>query len=88
MSILTRTCRTWSGTDDIDSLQNYYMSCPASEKMLQLTRIIRHEVETQQSSRFIVYFATCACVDYFYRVRPTCFLLRLTLMTLITPYLT
>lgn len=68
MSIFTRTCRTWSGTDDIDSLQNYYMSCPASEKMLQLTRIIRHEVETQQSSRFIVYFATCACVDYFYRV--------------------
>ncbi|RPD66339.1 DEAD-domain-containing protein [Lentinus tigrinus ALCF2SS1-7] len=50
------------------NLQNYYMACSASEKMLQLTRIVRHEVETQQSSRFIVYFATCACVDYFYRV--------------------
>ncbi|RDX56555.1 DEAD-domain-containing protein [Lentinus brumalis] len=50
------------------NLHNYYMSCSASEKMLQLTRIIRHEVETQGSSRFIVYFATCACVDYFYRV--------------------
>ncbi|KAI0724030.1 DEAD-domain-containing protein [Cerioporus squamosus] len=50
------------------NLQNYYMSCSASEKMLQLTRIIWHEVETQRSSRFIVYFATCACVDYFYRV--------------------
>ncbi|KAI0362347.1 DEAD-domain-containing protein [Trametes cingulata] len=50
------------------NLQNYYMSCPASEKLVQLTRIIRHEVEHQQSARFIVYFATCACVDYFYRV--------------------
>ncbi|KAI0709464.1 DEAD-domain-containing protein [Earliella scabrosa] len=50
------------------SLQNYYMECRASEKMLQLTRIIRHEVEHERSSRFIVYFATCACVDYFYRV--------------------
>ncbi|KAI0780729.1 DEAD-domain-containing protein [Trametes elegans] len=50
------------------NLQNYYMSCPASEKLVQLTRIIQHEVEHQQSARFIVYFATCACVDYFYRV--------------------
>ena len=52
------------------SLQNYYMSCSASEKMLQLTRIVRHEVDKERSSRFIIYFATCACVDYFYRVRP------------------
>ncbi|PIL24178.1 transporter [Ganoderma sinense ZZ0214-1] len=50
------------------NLQNYYMTCSAFEKMLQLSRIIRHETETHQSSRFIVYFATCACVDYFYRV--------------------
>ncbi|KAI0807622.1 DEAD-domain-containing protein [Fomes fomentarius] len=50
------------------NLQNYYMACSASEKTLQLTRIVRHEVEQQQSSRFIVYFATCACVDYFYRI--------------------
>ncbi|KAI0372859.1 DEAD-domain-containing protein [Pilatotrama ljubarskyi] len=50
------------------NLQNYYMPCPASEKLVQLTRIIRHEIEHQQSARFIVYFATCACVDYFYRV--------------------
>ncbi|OSD08658.1 DEAD-domain-containing protein [Trametes coccinea BRFM310] len=50
------------------NLQNYYMSCAASEKMIQLLRIIRHEVEHQHSARFIIYFATCACVDYFYRV--------------------
>ncbi|KAI1794557.1 DEAD-domain-containing protein [Ganoderma leucocontextum] len=50
------------------NLQNYCISCPASEKMLQLSRLIQHETKTQQSSRFIIYFATCACVDYFYRV--------------------
>lgn len=49
-------------------MQNYYVKCQASEKLLQLARIIKHEVEQKQASRFIVYFATCACVDYFYRV--------------------
>lgn len=50
------------------SLQNFYVTCRPSEKLLQLSRIIRHETTSQDSSRFIVYFATCACVDYFYRV--------------------
>ncbi|OJT07859.1 ATP-dependent rRNA helicase SPB4 [Trametes pubescens] len=50
------------------NLQNYYMPCLASEKLVQLTRILRYEVQQQKSARFIVYFATCACVDYFYRV--------------------
>lgn len=35
---------------------------------MQLTRIVTHEITKNQSSQFIVYFATCACVDYFYRV--------------------
>lgn len=52
------------------SLQNYYLTCQASEKLIQLTRIIAHEVSQHKSSHFIVYFATCACVDYFYKVRP------------------
>ncbi|KAH8106782.1 DEAD-domain-containing protein [Cristinia sonorae] len=52
------------------NLQNYFASCNASEKLIQLVRIIKHETERQQSSRFIVYFATCACVDYFYRILP------------------
>ncbi|KAI0341772.1 DEAD-domain-containing protein [Trametopsis cervina] len=53
------------------NLQNFFISCRASEKLVQLTRIIRHEIQQQQSSRFIVYFSTCACVDYFYRVLPS-----------------
>ncbi|KAI0082790.1 DEAD-domain-containing protein [Panus rudis PR-1116 ss-1] len=52
------------------NLQNYFLSCRASEKLIQLSRIIRHETSSQQSSRFIAYFATCACVEYFYRILP------------------
>ena len=50
------------------SLQNYYISCRSSEKLIQLTRIILLETSQKQSSHFIVYFATRTCVDYFYKV--------------------
>jgi hypothetical protein len=50
------------------SLQNHYIQCRPSEKLLQLVRIISHEVSQQQSSHFIIYFATCAGVDYFFKV--------------------
>ena len=49
-------------------LQNFYISCRTSEKLVQLVRVIEHEVSLHKASHFIVYFATCACVDYFYRV--------------------
>jgi len=52
------------------SLQNFYLVCKTSEKLLQLSRLISNECENHDASRFILYFATCACVDYFYRVRP------------------
>ncbi|KAF9221989.1 DEAD-domain-containing protein [Gyrodon lividus] len=51
-------------------LQNFYISCLASEKLVQLVRVVEHEVLSHKASHFIVYFATCACVDYFYRVLP------------------
>lgn len=50
------------------SLQNFFLTCHASEKLLQLTRIIAHEASVHHSAQFIIYFSTCACVDYFYRV--------------------
>ena len=50
------------------SLQIFYIECHASEKLVQLTRVVSYEISKNQSSQFIVYFATCACVDYFYRV--------------------
>ncbi|KAJ7611606.1 DEAD-domain-containing protein [Roridomyces roridus] len=50
------------------NLKIHYISCLASEKLVQLTRIISAEVAEHESTRFIVYFATGACVDYFYRI--------------------
>lgn len=37
---------------------------------MQLIRLFHYESKNNGSSRFIVYFATCACVDYIYRVSP------------------
>jgi hypothetical protein len=63
------------------SLQNFYLTCCASEKLVQLISIITHELAQHQSAQFIVYFATCACVDYFYRVcissRPRTYIIEL-----------
>ncbi|KIM46161.1 hypothetical protein M413DRAFT_441228 [Hebeloma cylindrosporum] len=53
------------------NLQKFYIYCRPSEKLIQLIRIISHETSTQGSSHFIVYFATCACVDYFFKVLPS-----------------
>ncbi|KAG1754064.1 DEAD-domain-containing protein [Suillus paluster] len=52
-------------------LQNFYISCLPSEKLVQLTHIIKQESSTHHAPHFIVYFATCACVDYFYRILST-----------------
>ncbi|KAF7294715.1 RNA helicase [Mycena indigotica] len=49
-------------------LKIHYVVCRASEKVVQLTQIIAAEVAEHKASRFIVYFATGACVDYFYRI--------------------
>ena len=42
--------------------------CHHSEKLIQLTRILLHETRKHQLTRFILYFATGASVDYFYKV--------------------
>ncbi|KAG8818398.1 ATP-dependent rRNA helicase spb4 [Serendipita sp. 399] len=49
------------------SLQNYYIDTKAEAKTMQLLQILEHE-RSNSSSKFIVYFATCASVDYFYRI--------------------
>lgn len=51
-------------TLDID-----YLVCDADQKLLQLSRILSSELAQEDGSRkFIVYFATCAMVDYFYKI--------------------
>ncbi|KAH7106405.1 DEAD-domain-containing protein [Auriculariales sp. MPI-PUGE-AT-0066] len=53
------------------TLQNFFLECKTSNKMVQLHRIIEQERKANLSAKFIVYFATCACVDYFYRLLPS-----------------
>ncbi|KAI9470954.1 MAG: P-loop containing nucleoside triphosphate hydrolase protein [Benjaminiella poitrasii] len=56
-------------TLDID-----YLVCDADQKLLQMTRILQSELAREEAEegsgarKFIVYFATCAMVDYFYKV--------------------
>ncbi|KAG8763325.1 ATP-dependent rRNA helicase spb4 [Ceratobasidium sp. 423] len=50
------------------TLQHLYIVCRPEEKTIQFLRILSLEQETQGSARFIAYFATCACVEYFAKV--------------------
>ncbi|KAI0312180.1 DEAD-domain-containing protein [Amylostereum chailletii] len=52
------------------NLKIYGLTCRPSEKLVQLSRIVSCETSEHQSARFIIYFATGACVDYFYRILP------------------
>ncbi|KAM0788106.1 hypothetical protein ACM66B_001273 [Microbotryomycetes sp. NB124-2] len=49
------------------SLQNGYVVVEPSEKLSTLVRIVRSE-SSGNARKFIAYFATCACVDYFFKV--------------------
>ncbi|GAA6009456.1 hypothetical protein JCM11491_003563 [Sporobolomyces phaffii] len=55
-------------------LQNGYVVCSASERMAMLIRILKQEAFVTEGEdlagarKFIVYFATCACVDYYFKV--------------------
>ncbi|KAJ2785584.1 ATP-dependent rRNA helicase spb4 [Coemansia interrupta] len=53
------------------TLQISYLVCPPDRKMAQLLRLIRlgnQGADEQRPSKYIVYFSTCAAVEYFYRV--------------------
>lgn len=60
-------------TLDID-----YIVCDPEQKWLQVIRLLEHELyqskqqiynkDHQVSKKFIIYVATCACVDYFYKL--------------------
>ena len=50
------------------TLQNTYLVCRHAEKTLQLLRVLEREARMGQSAKFIVYFSTCAAVDYIYRI--------------------
>ncbi|KND03357.1 uncharacterized protein SPPG_02400 [Spizellomyces punctatus DAOM BR117] len=46
------------------SLEIGYVICTPEQKLVQLMRFLKRE----KDKKFIVYFATCACVDYFFKV--------------------
>lgn len=50
------------------SLRNAYLVCEADQKLVKLCRILESESQSQDAKKFIVYFSTCAAVDYFYKV--------------------
>ncbi|KAI9271611.1 P-loop containing nucleoside triphosphate hydrolase protein [Phascolomyces articulosus] len=49
-----------------------YIVCDPDQKLLQLVRLLKHEISQPEQDggarKFIVYVATCACVDYFYKL--------------------
>ncbi|KAI9323629.1 P-loop containing nucleoside triphosphate hydrolase protein [Dichotomocladium elegans] len=45
-----------------------YIVCDPQQKILQLVRLLESQLEAGDAKKFIVYFATCACVDYFYKI--------------------
>ncbi|BGP38660.1 ATP-dependent rRNA helicase spb4 [Rhodotorula kratochvilovae] len=54
-------------------LQNGFVVCAASERLAMLSRILRQEAFAAEEGeagarKFIVYFSTCAAVDYFFKV--------------------
>lgn len=64
MSIIVRG---WASKLNV-RLQNTYLTCRHAEKTLQLIRLLQREAQQNTAAKFIVYFSTCAAVDYFYRI--------------------
>ncbi|ORZ21298.1 P-loop containing nucleoside triphosphate hydrolase protein [Absidia repens] len=51
------------------SLEIDYIVCDAEQKWTQVVRLLEHELQQMEGARkFIVYVATCACVDYFFKL--------------------
>ncbi|KAI8921288.1 P-loop containing nucleoside triphosphate hydrolase protein [Powellomyces hirtus] len=46
------------------SLQIGYLICTPAQKLVQLICLLKKETD----KKYIVYFSTCACVDYFYKI--------------------
>ncbi|EJU02514.1 DEAD-domain-containing protein [Dacryopinax primogenitus] len=49
------------------TLRNLYIRCLPSEKTVQFGRVLEKR-RSEGAARFIAYFSTCACVEYFYQV--------------------
>ncbi|KDN40792.1 DEAD-domain-containing protein, partial [Tilletiaria anomala UBC 951] len=54
------------------TLQNYYLISRPENKMAQLVRLLRYETQTFSGGKMIVYFSTCAQVNYFHKILSDC----------------
>ncbi|EMR10659.1 hypothetical protein PNEG_01358 [Pneumocystis murina B123] len=50
------------------SLQILYMVLPSAEKFIQLIRLLNYSYIKDGMKKFIVYFLSCICVDYFFLI--------------------
>ena len=50
------------------ALQNKYLVTNLADKTLQLVRVLDREAAQFEAAKMVVFFSTCAAVDYFYRV--------------------
>jgi len=51
------------------SLKINYLVCDPDQKLAQVVRLLQKELtDADGAKKFIIYFATCACVDYFYKI--------------------
>jgi ATP-dependent RNA helicase DDX55/SPB4 len=51
------------------TLKNGYLVCQPDDKLAALLSALRQQVQSNEARKIIIYFATCASVDYFYKVR-------------------
>ena len=50
------------------SLDNFFVMCNSDEKLSQLVQFLK----THPNDKVIVFFMTCACVDFFVKALPLC----------------
>ncbi|PWN23296.1 DEAD-domain-containing protein [Microstroma glucosiphilum] len=53
------------------SLQNFFLVSPREDKVSQLVRLLQHEPQQYFTQKIVVFFATCAQVEYFFKVLST-----------------
>lgn len=50
------------------SLQNFFLVSPRQDKVSDLVRLLQYEPQQHFTQKIVVFFATCAQVEYFFRV--------------------
>jgi ATP-dependent RNA helicase DDX55/SPB4 len=68
VQVKVENSRTKHGQATPAALTNYFLLCPLEEKLGQLVHFLAARAADSANCRIIVFFLTCACVDYFAKV--------------------